>query len=112
MIPKGVLIMNSFDSLRNSRKFRHERKETSFCEIGFYKKCSNLLDFWYIQTIRKNTRFLKISANFVEKRLSCEKFSSLRGFEPKNTANFREFRNQLNHTISAVKYKVYQLFYN
>ena len=39
----------------------------------------------YIQTIHKNTHFLKIWANFVKNWPICENLGSLRGFV-KNTA--------------------------
>ena len=54
---------------------------------------SNLAANWYTQTTWQNTRFLKISANFVKKWPSCEKNWILRGFVTKNTAKFGNYES-------------------
>ena len=57
---------------------------------------SNLAANWYTQTTWQNTRFLKISAIFVEKWASCDFFGiyEVSGLKiPRNTAKFRNYES-------------------
>ena len=74
----------------NSKRFNRNYFTNSFWKIGYYKMFSNLAAIWYTQTTWRNTRFLKISANFVEKWPSCDFFSEFMRFR---ALKYREIAN-------------------
>ena len=63
---------------------------------------SNQAVVLYIQTILKNTHFLKIWANFVENWPSCENLWYLRGFVSENTAIAR----------NSIKFEIFESPYH